>query len=80
MMDELEFLREDIINVDLFMALYLGIVATLFGLKAEAAEAKDVVEMKWRKFATIVCAIIAVLLLIRLTVTTVIYFALIITH
>lgn len=79
-MDELHFLQEDLLNTDLFVALYVGLVAILFGLKAEAAIDKDVVEMKWRRFTTVICALIAVLLLIRISVTTVLYFIVLAAH
>jgi hypothetical protein len=76
----LDFLHADMINTDLFTALYVGLVATLFALQMEPATETDVVELRWRRFATIVCAIIAVLLLVRITMTTVLYIGVILGH
>lgn len=59
-----EVISEDILDPALFVALYLGVVATVFAL----AEPKNKLETRVRAFTLILCAVIAVIMVVWLSV------------
>ena len=71
---------EDIRNTDLFGALFLGLVAALFGIDAKLKTEAELETVGWLKFATILCVITAVLLVVRIGALTVVFFYVLLHH
>jgi hypothetical protein len=71
---------EELRNTDLYAAVFLGVVAALFAIRAELREEPTMVETRWLRFAIVICAIIAVLLVLRIAVVTVAFFSLLLSH
>lgn len=74
------FITEELRNTDLYAAVFFGVVAILFAIRAELREERTVIETRWLRFAIVICAIIAVLLVVRITVITIAFFSLLLSH
>jgi len=68
------YITEELRNTDVFAAVFFGLLATLFAIRAELREEHSVSELRWLRFAAILSAIIGVLLVIRIMTVTIILF------
>lgn len=74
------YVTEELRNTDLYAAVFFGIVAILFAIRAELREEHTVIETRGLKFAIVICAIIAVLLVIRIAFITAVFFNVLLSH
>ena len=74
------YVTEELRNTDLYAAVFLGLVAVIFAIRAELREGPTMVEKRGLQFAIVICAIIAVLLVIRIAAVTAVFFSLLLSH
>lgn len=73
-------ISEEIRNTDLFGAIFFGVAAVLFAVKAEIGKGGTVVWDRMLKAAILVCGMISILLLVRIAVLTWLFFVVVGAH